>query len=166
MVLEKGISSIILADVQTHSLELRPKIHYPTNVRLGFEKRLVEPVPVEGFLVRLTAASGRQARFGKLFYKRLYFTSHDNLLFFCSPANAAPPPPPKIYQVPDRESPIEETNELPILWANTPYRLKDGKIQWLEEAKSPREAGWYDEKAQIEHERCVQLVVPLKLKKS
>ena len=160
MVLARGIFLALFADMKTHSLELRPKIHYPTKVRLGFEKRLIEPVPVEGFLVRLTAASGRQARFGKLFYKRLYFTSHDNLLFFCIPAKAAPPPPPKLHNMPGPESPVEETNDLPLMWATTPYRLKDGKIRWLEEAKSPREAGWYDEKAHLEHERCVQLVPP------
>src|SRR5277367_4288507 len=117
MVLARGIFLVLFADMKTHSLELRPKIHYPTNVRLGFGKRLVEPVPIEGFLVRLTAASGRQARFGKLFYKRLYFTSHDNLLFFCSPAKAAPPPPPKMHQMPHPESAAEDTNELPLMWA-------------------------------------------------
>jgi hypothetical protein len=160
MVLERGIFLVVFTDMKTHSLELRPKIHYPTQVRLGFEKRVIEPVPVEGFLVRLTAASGRQSRFGKLFYKRLYFTSHDNLLFFCSPAMAAPPPPPKTHPGPHPESAVEEISDLPLIWANTPYRLKDGKVQWLEEAKSPLEAVWYDEKAQIEHERCVQLVPP------
>jgi len=60
--------------------------------------------------------------------------------------------------MPDPEPSAEDTNDLPLLWTNMPYRLKDGKIQWLEEAKSPREVGWYDVKAQIEHERCVQLV--------
>lgn len=148
-----------MINLQTHSLELRPKIHYPTKVRLGFEKRLNEPVPVEGFLVRLTAANGRQARFGKLFYKRLYFTSHDNLLFYCSPAKAAPPPPPKMLQMPNSDgTTTEETNDMPLIWASTPYKLNEGNIQWLENSKSPREVQWYDEKAQIEYERCVQLV--------
>jgi hypothetical protein len=137
-------------------------MHYPTEVRLGFEKRLVEPVPVEGFLVRLTAATGRQTRFGKLFYKRLYFTSHDNLLFFCSPSDATPPPPPKMHHMRHSESEdLEATNDMPLMWATTPYRLKDGKIQWLEEAKTPMEVQWYDEKAQAEYKRCVQFVYPL-----
>lgn len=133
-------------------------MHYPTQVRLGFEKRLVEPIPVEGFLVRLTAATGRQVRFGKLFYKRLYFTSHDNLLFFCSPSEAAPPPPPKMHHMSNPDAEVGVTNDIPLMWATTPFRLKDGKIQWLEECKTPREVQWYDEKAQIEYERCVQLV--------
>jgi hypothetical protein len=56
---------------------------------------------------------------------------------------------------------LEATSEMPLMWATTPYCLKDGKIQWLEEAKTPREVQWYDQKAQIEYERCVQLVTPL-----
>jgi hypothetical protein len=127
-------------------------------VRLGFQKRLSEPVPIEGFLIRLTAANGRQARFGKLFYKRLYFTSHDNLLFYCSPAKAAPPPRPKMLQIPNSETDSDETKDMPLIWASTPYKLKEGGIQWLEDSRSPREVQWYDEKAQIEYERCVQLV--------
>jgi hypothetical protein len=145
---------------QTYNLELRPKIHYPTQVRLGFEKYLPEPVPIEGFLVRLTSANGKQARFGKLFYKRLYFTSHDHLLFYCSPAKAAPPPPPKFHIMTDPESPEPDTNDMPVMWSATPYKLHHGKIQWLEDAKSQRQVEWYDAKAQIEHERCIQLVTP------
>ena len=117
---------------------------------------------MEGFLIRLTAANGRQARLGKLFYKRLYFTSHDNLLFFCSPAKAAPPPPPKTLQLPNTNNNIEDiSTDMPLIWETTPYKLQDGQIQWLKDAKTPQDVTWYDEKAQIEHERCVQLVPPL-----
>jgi hypothetical protein len=70
-----------------------------------------------------------------------------------------PPPPPKMHQMPTAEdSEEEESNEIPLMWTTTPYRLRDGQIQWLEDAKSPREVQWYDEKAQIEYERCVHLV--------
>lgn len=48
---------------------------------------------------------------------------------------------------------------MPLMWATTPYKLRQGKIQWLEQAKSPREVEWYDTKAQIEYERCVELVL-------
>jgi hypothetical protein len=134
-------------------------MHYPTQVRLGVEKRLAEPVPIEGFLIRLTAATGRQVRFGKLFFKRLYFTSHDNLLFFCSPSKAAPPPPPQFQQRPTSEDEEISTNEMPVMWASCPYRLNPArKIQWLESAKTPDEAEWYDEKAQVEYDRCVKMV--------
>ena len=67
-----------------------------------------------------------------------------------------------MHPVPSTEADdLEGTNDMPLMWATTPYRLKDGKIQWLEEAKTPREVQWYDKKAQIECERCVQLVHPI-----
>ena len=138
-------------------------MHYPTQVRLGFEEHLVEPAPVEGFLIRLTAATGRQARFGRLFYKRLYFTSHDNLLFYCSPAKAIPPPPPKLQQMPAPGSKPDANVDMPLMWTTSPYRLRDGKIQWLENAQTPREAQWYDDNARIEYERCVELVCSIRI---
>jgi hypothetical protein len=51
------------------------------------------------------------------------------------------------------------STDMPLIWATTPYKLRDGEIQWLKDAKSPRETTWYDDKARIEHERCVQLVL-------
>lgn len=159
VVIEQGNLSSIGAYIKTHNLELRPKTHYPTKVRLGFEKFFEEPVPVEGFLVRLTAANGRQARFGRLFYKRLYFTTHDHMLFYCSPSKAAPPPPPKMFQEPNSQEVDGDTNEMPLMWATTPYKLKNGHVQWLEESTSPNHTQWYDTKAKIEYERCVQLVL-------
>ena len=49
-------------------------------------------------------------------------------------------------------------DEIPLIWATAPYKLKEGKIQWLEESKSPEQTQWYDSKAKMEYERCVQLV--------
>ena len=63
-----------------------------------------------------------------------------------------------MHQMTNTNAEDAETNDMPLMWATTPYRMKDGKIQWLEESKTPREVHWYDEKAQTEHERCVQLV--------
>ena len=136
-------------------------MHYPTEVMVGLGGRISEPIPVEGILICLTAASGTHARFGRLSYQKLYITSHDNLLFFCSPTKAIPPLPLNVQYdtTPATESP-EETPDMPTLWMSAPYKLKDGKIQWLEEAKSPGEASWYDKKAQTEYERCVHLVHP------
>jgi hypothetical protein len=51
-----------------------------------------------------------------------------------------------------------ETDGVPLIWATTPYRLEDGKIQWLEEAKTPKEMQLYDKRALREYERCVELV--------
>jgi hypothetical protein len=64
---------------------------------------------------------------------------------------------------PNADDTETNTNDMPLMWALTPYRLKDEKIEWLEESKTPREVQWYDENAQIEHERCVQLVLSLSM---
>jgi hypothetical protein len=63
-----------------------------------------------------------------------------------------------MLQIPNSETESDETKDMPLIWASTPYKLKEGGIQWLEDSRSPREVQWYDEKAQIEFERCVQLV--------
>jgi sugar lactone lactonase YvrE len=63
-----------------------------------------------------------------------------------------------MLKMPISDAKAEETNDMPLIWASTPYKLNEGNIQWLEDSKSPREVEWYDEKAQIEYERCVQLV--------
>lgn len=103
----------------THDLELRPKAPYPTIVTFEDGTRMDEPVPIEGFLLRLTRWNGKSMRGNKvhshhhehqdrlhqdaskfdeqvhkLFYKKLYFHTHDNLLFFSKPLRAVPPAPP------------------------------------------------------------------------
>ena len=116
-------------------------------------------MPIEGFLIRLTAATGRQVRFGKLFFKRLYFANYDNLLFFCNPSKAAPPFPPQFQERPISENEEIRADKMPVVWATCPYRLNtDGEIQWLDSARTPEDAQWYDEKAQVEYERCVHMV--------
>lgn len=118
------------AMAQTHELEFRPKEHYPTEIKLPMGSLLQEPSPIEGFLVRLTSSTGRQARFGKVFYKRLYFASHNNLLFFAHPGNSLPPPPPGFCSddLGDSEH-ILETG--PLVYDVDPYPLEDGHISWL-----------------------------------
>ena len=92
---EKKLYSTIGME-RSHELELRPKIHYPTSVKNAKGATLVEPAAVEGFLVRLSSQKGHQQRFGRLFFKRLYFSTHNQFLAFNRPAQADPPPPPKL----------------------------------------------------------------------
>lgn len=91
---QKMYGSIAMA--RTHELELRPKEHYPTTAKTKKENILEEPAPVEGFLIRLTSQRGVDKRLGRMFFKRLYFSTHDNYLVFSRPAKAVPPPPPKL----------------------------------------------------------------------
>ena len=85
-----------IAMLKSHDLELRPKTHYPTTVVTRKKKKtLTEPVPVEGFLIRLTGQQGRAKRMGLMYHKHLYFASHDQYLVFSRPTKAIPPPPPR-----------------------------------------------------------------------
>jgi Pleckstrin homology domain len=127
-----------IAMAKTHELELRPKQHYPTNIEqeddsLEEPKSMEEPPPVEGFLIRLTSAKGRQQRLGKLFFKRLYFTTHDRYLTYTRPAQALPPPPPQLPMQSGSKIPSSNqiTEKIPIVFNVKPYALSDGEITWL-----------------------------------
>ncbi|KAI4252658.1 MAG: hypothetical protein LQ352_004160 [Teloschistes flavicans] len=143
-----------LAMQKSHELELRPKKHYSTNVKPSEQPAMDEPPPVEGFLIRLTSQRGRVQRLGKMFFKRLYFFTHDHYLCYCRPAKALPPPPPKtsLAKTSNIPSASEIIQKTPIVYAVNPYPLKDGKIGWLSKgtAVSIERA---DEEAYTEAER-------------
>ncbi|KAL8743815.1 MAG: hypothetical protein Q9184_008072, partial [Pyrenodesmia sp. 2 TL-2023] len=143
-----------LAMQKSHELELRPKKHYPTSTKPPNQASLEEPAPVEGFLIRLTSQRGRAQRMGKLFFKRLYFYTHNHYLCYCRPAKAVPPPPPKTSlgrasTIPTSAEIVEKT---PLVYAVNPYPITDGKIEWLDKgtAASIERA---DEEAYTEAER-------------
>lgn len=122
-----------MAMQKSHELELRPKRHYPTNAKIEVGESMDEPPPVEGFLIRLTSQRGRSQRFGKMFFKRLYFTTHNQYLCYCRPAKALPPPPPKMKlternQVPSAGQIVEGT---PLIYAVNPYFLEEGRVKSL-----------------------------------
>ncbi|KAL7272671.1 hypothetical protein RUND412_004516 [Rhizina undulata] len=149
-----------MAMQKTHDLELRPKMHYPTETQLEDDTKVVEPPPVEGFLIRLTSGKGRQERLGRMFYKRLYFTTHDNYLCFCKPARALPPPPPKLavhdVVVPPTSQIIDE---IPLIYAVAPYvPNKDGDIEWLAKG-TPHDIDCRDKEAYDEAERKVNTLL-------
>lgn len=109
----------------SHELEFRPKEHYPTSVRLTDGDVMPEPAPIEGFAIRLTGCTGKQARFGKVYYKRMYLCSYDSMLFYTTPSKAQPPPPPQLG-----DSEAEDFSEL--VYDVDPYPLDDaGHVTWL-----------------------------------
>ena len=125
-----------IAMQKSHELELRPKQHYPTSAK-SFEnvtpEILEEPAPIEGFLIRLTSQKGRSRRLGKMFFKRLYFTTHNQYLCYCRPAKAVPPPYPKMAHnkgssIPSISEIVEKT---PLIYAVIPNPLEDGEIAWM-----------------------------------
>ncbi|KAI4092158.1 MAG: hypothetical protein LQ344_003641 [Seirophora lacunosa] len=122
-----------MAMQKSHALELRPKKHYPTSVKSPSQSSMEEPAPIEGFLIRLTSQRGRVQRLGKMFFKRLYFFTHNRYLCYCRPAKAVPPPPPKeslgmTSKIPTAAEIVDKT---PLIYTVDPYPIKDGKIEWL-----------------------------------
>ncbi|KAF1850594.1 meiotically up-regulated gene 56 protein [Cucurbitaria berberidis CBS 394.84] len=128
-----------IAMLKSHDLELRPKTHYPTTaVTRRKQKTLTEPVPVEGFLIRLTGQRGRAKRLGLLYHKQLYFASHDQYLVFSRPTKVTPPPPPKLPASGAATVPAAQAvaDTIPESWAVNPYALKANHIEWLLEGHS------------------------------
>ena len=138
-----------MAMQKTHELELRPKTHYPTECVLADSgERMVEPAPIEGFLVRLTSRKGRERRLGWYFRKRLYYSCHDKFLCFCQPSRALPPAIP--------------APPLPLVHELSPYPLnQDGEISWLAGAATPTPAyvEMKDQEAYEEAERNVNMLL-------
>lgn len=143
-----------LAMQRTHELELRPKNHYLTSTKLNGEKAVDEPAPVEGFLVRLTSQKGNLRRLGKMYFKRLYFTTHNHFLCYCRPAKALPPPPPKLSLSQNAKvpSPSDIVQHTPLIFGVTPYPIKNGEIEWLRQGTAASEIR-HDEEAYTEAER-------------
>lgn len=149
-----------IAMEKSHDLELRPKQHYPTNVSLQDGSHMEEPPPLEGFLVRLTSQKGHVRRFGKMFFKRLYFSTHDQYLCYCRPALASPPPPPKLNLTKDFKIPSvrQIINHTPVVFSVNPYPVRHGEIEWLQHGTSQTKQK-HDLEAYKEAERNVQTML-------
>ncbi|KAH7385489.1 Pleckstrin homology domain-containing protein [Phaeosphaeria sp. MPI-PUGE-AT-0046c] len=150
-----------IAMLKSHDLELRPKTHYPTTaITRKKHKTLTEPVPVEGFLIRLTGQRGRAKRLGLLYHKQLYFSSHDQYLVFSRPTKVTPPPPPKLPASRDAAVPTADAvrDAIPESWAVNPFPVRDGQVEWLSEGHSgtPETRRLHDEDAADEAERKFQ----------
>ena len=152
-----------IAMQRTHDLELRPKDHYPLSVTPRGEKQSIdEPPPVEGFLIRLTSQKGQDRRLGKMLFKRLYFSTLDNYMFFIRPAKATPPPPPKMHANGNGSIPTTEeiTKAVPLTYEVDPYPVEDGKLSWLKEGSVPsHEIPQHDQDAALEAQRNVDMLL-------
>jgi hypothetical protein len=152
-----------IAMQRTHDLELRPKDHYPLSVTPRGEKQSIdEPPPVEGFLIRLTSQKGQDRRLGKMLFKRLYFSTLDNYLFFVKPAKATPPPPPKLRANCNGDIPTSEeiAKAVPLTYEVDPYPVEGGKLSWLNEGNVPaHDIHQHDQDAACEAQRNVDMLL-------
>lgn len=148
-----------IAMQKTHDLELRPKDHYPQTAKSrGQNAVLEEPPPVEGFLIRLTSQRGQSKRWGKVTFKRLYFTTQNQYIIFLRPAHATPPPPPKMKVDSSGNVPSSKqlTDDVPLVYDIDPYPLdNDCNVRWLDpEINEPTaNLAAYDAQAEQESER-------------
>jgi hypothetical protein len=139
---------------KTHDLEIRPMKACPTSVTFDTGLTMQEPMPVEGYLVRLTSWTnrGNKRKFGRvkaldrLFYKMLYFHTHDNLLFFSVPQNAVPP---VVEPSKNKDKYFMET---------APFKIDEltGNIEWMSAPLNEIEKR--DRAAAFEFQRRVSLV--------
>ena len=149
-----------LAMQKSHDLELRPKQHYPTTVRRVGKGSIQEPTPVEGFLIRLTSQRGQVQRLGKMFFKRLYFFTHNQYLCFCRPAKATPPAPPNLPdERPSKPLSLHDIVEkIPLIYGVNPYPVEEGHLSWLQE-KDIKKRRNRDHRAYEEIQRKVKSLV-------
>lgn len=149
-----------IAMQKSHDLQLRPKHHYPTSVKSKNEAAIDEPSPVEGFLIRLTSQKGQVRRYGKMFYKRLYFSTHNQFLCYCRPAKALPPPPPTLTLSGDSRIPSAHqiVNRTPLTFSVDPYPTSQGEISWLRHG-TPQSKEKHDNEAYKEAERKVNTML-------
>ncbi|KAF2222797.1 Pleckstrin homology domain-containing protein [Elsinoe ampelina] len=142
------------AMLRTHELELRSKQHYPQTTRNKSDKNIAEPAPVEGFLIRLTSQKGAHQKMGKYFFKRLYFTTHNQYLAFLRPGRARPPPPPTLPMTESSAIPTagQLSGKIPLIYAVNPYPSKNSSTDWLDETAS-QPATKHDADASDESER-------------
>lgn len=77
---------------KSYVLEFRPYVPPPREAIDNHGCVLIEPTPIEGFLIRLTNRLGNEGGgLRKLYFRPSYFFTNDNLLFFMSSFKACPP---------------------------------------------------------------------------
>ncbi|MCJ1431544.1 hypothetical protein MMC27_000897 [Xylographa pallens] len=148
-----------IAMERSHDLELRPKQHYPTTAVLDNKSSIEEPPAVEGFLVRLTSQKGRERRYGKMFSKKSYFSTHNQFLCYCKPGKALVPIPPELPKVEGEAIPSlsQIADKIPLIYGVNPYPIENGAISWLA-SKGSNTITEYDQSAFDETERKINIL--------
>lgn len=145
------------AMARTHDLELRPKSAYARPVVFEDGKEMDEPCPVEGFLIRHSSWSG-EAKANKLFFRKTYLHTHDNLLFYCRAMRAIPPYPDNYTR--STENLEEAWANLPTVYDISPFGVDPvtGRPEWLTDGITPEQFEEYDKAALFEIQRRVMCI--------
>lgn len=160
----------------THDLELRSKRPYSSYVTFENGVTMEEPPPIEGYLMRLTTWAGKATinrGLSKLFLKRMYFHTHDNLLFYTSAKHVIPPCP--SAEITEKLRVIGEQHEgqdslnaaitelfesFPLTYEVAPFKVNEkGEIAWLQGSSDTEKVKIHDFAALYEMERRASLVI-------
>lgn len=122
---------------EPHSLEFRPYAYYDRALTLASGAKILEPTPIEGFLIRLTDQDGSDTDlFGKPHISPAYFFTSESLLFSMGFTESTPPVPLDLLisatESPDSTEIGDHLNEIPELFEQNPYPLNlESHIEWL-----------------------------------
>ncbi|CCK71723.1 Spo71p KNAG_0H03080 [Huiozyma naganishii CBS 8797] len=123
---------------KTHLLEFRSLVHYPRQIRDDSGKTMLEPTPIEGYLLKCCNKFGAdKLMFGRNFVKPSYFFTCDNLLFHLNSLEAVPPLPLNIevdeYGLPsDIDAATDEMENMAVHFEQDPYPITmESHISWL-----------------------------------
>ncbi|OWB75884.1 hypothetical protein B5S32_g31 [[Candida] boidinii] len=167
---EKLLQSVWFLLSDTHDIELRAIVHNPDH--LVRDPSLKQPEEIEGFLTRLTNASGKlTSHMGRHYYKVCYFHSVDNLLFFSPFYKAVPPFVESTTDilsssgfVYDRKKLLDMVPKRPLLFKNSRFPLDESgtHIEWLKPGLTTGEFNYYENEALNEAERKTSMVLKAK----
>ncbi|KAG7797162.1 hypothetical protein KL929_002868 [Ogataea haglerorum] len=167
---EKLLQATWLILSNTHDIELRELKHAPLAL---MNEPLVEPRPVEGFLVLLSNRRGTlKSSFGRNYFKLHYFSSFDNLLMFQDFHTAVPPFEDSMTdimsplgRVLDEKELTERVHSRNLYFEKSPFPLAPSNpshISWLRPGISKEEFHKRDMDALYEAERRASIIVNCK----
>lgn len=145
--------------VDAYELEIRAKQPFAQSVMFENGTTMEEPVPIEGFLVRLTNWAGKVKKYkshiGELFFKPLFFHTHDQFLFFSKTKNVIPGNPlgHEFDNFLDKDDEAKAARA-PLIYEIRPFQTdSSGEIVWLKGQTSSYTARKYDENGFYEIQR-------------
>lgn len=146
-----------LVKTDQYQVELRDKTTSPRLTRTASGKLIKEPVPVEGFLSRLTDIFGDETSVLRRFYRMLYFYSSDNILFYTKFYRAIPPSPDNAFLYSEEGSDMYEiASKIPDVFEQNPFPLDENDhIEWFNEENFEK----MDKLALSELERKIHQIV-------